>query len=172
MSLSFPGSVGLHTEAVWGLDVCSFCSECALLGFEDTVRCWQLKGVWVSASHCSSIASHSCVSLPQPTMTGRPADHSLAEQGGGMRQSHMGEKEKSEPTEEREQMKEREMPAEGVSQGGGRQDSKQPAGDKVGREEAGFLNTGRKKMEQVGRGLERGEGKEKERVTEVKPRRR
>lgn len=29
-------------------------------------------------------------------------------------------------------------------------------------EEAGFLNTGRKKMKQVGRGLERGESEEKE----------
>lgn len=40
---------------------------------------------------------------------------------------------------------------------GGRRGSKQSTGDSVGREDAGFVNTGRKERKQVGRGLERGE---------------
>lgn len=46
------------------------------------------------------------------------------------------------------------MTAEGVSQRGGRQGSKQPTGDSVGREDAGCVNTGRKERKQVGRGVE------------------
>lgn len=40
-----------------------------------------------------------------------------------------------------------------AKEGGGRA-PKQPTGDSVGREDAGFVNTGRKERKQVGRWLE------------------
>lgn len=61
------------------------------------------------------------------------------------------------------------MTAEGVSQSGGRRGSKQR--DSVGREDAGFVNTGRKERKQVGERVS-GESEEKEWEAGVKPGRR
>lgn len=82
----------------------------------------------------------------------------------------MEEKENSQHTEkEREQKRERDdcrrcQPKRRVGQG-----SMQPAGDRVGREGTGFLNTRRKKTKQAARGLERAESIEEKLGTGVKP---